>query len=145
MVKKNLANKEINQTYIGFLFGHLSIEDGSCSSALHLKLRDIRRITFPYIHAYSFMSNNTFFSKYSKGKGMLLGTSNFSFNSLPHKPDFERPCKRSLLKTLREKEKMLVTSIFSFSHNVFYSFQNRFQFFSHIYFVICKCFRFQPI
>ena len=41
--------------------------------------------------------------------------------------------KRSLLKTLWEKEEMLVTSIFSFSHNVFYPSQNKFQFFSHIY------------
>ena len=31
-----------------------------------------------------------------------------------------RPSRSSLLKTLWEKEKMLVTSIFSFSHNVFY-------------------------
>ena len=31
-----------------------------------------------------------------------------------------RPGKRSLLKTLWEKVKMLVTSIFSFFHNVFY-------------------------
>ena len=37
---------------------------------------------------------------------------------------------------------MLVTSIFSFSHNVFYPSQNKFQFFSHIEFVVCKSFRF---
>ena len=41
---------------------------------------------------------------------------------------------KSLLKTLWEKEKMLVNSIISFSHNVFYPSQNRFQFFNHIYF-----------
>ena len=46
----------------------------------------------------------------------------------------------ALLKTLWEKEKMLVTSIFSFSHNVFYSSQNKFQVFSHIHSVICKVF-----
>ena len=40
---------------------------------------------------------------------------------------------------------MLVTSIFSFSHNVFYPTQNKFQFFSHIYFVVCKCFQFGPV
>ena len=33
--------------------------------------------------------------------------------------------KKPKWKTLREKEKMLVTSIFSFSHNVFYTFQNK--------------------
>ena len=32
---------------------------------------------------------------------------------------------RSLFKTLWEKEKLLVTSIFSFSHNVFYSIKDR--------------------
>ena len=33
-----------------------------------------------------------------------------------------RVCSRSLLKTLWEKEKLLVTSNFSFSHSVLYSF-----------------------
>ena len=42
------------------------------------------------------------------------------FNSLLHNPIFQRSCARSLLKTLWEKEKMLVTSIFSFFHNVFF-------------------------
>ena len=42
-----------------------------------------------------------------------------------------------LLKTLWEKEKMLVTSIFSFSHYVFYPSQNKVQFFKSIYFVVC--------
>ena len=37
---------------------------------------------------------------------------------------------------------MLVTSIFSISHNVFYPSLSNFQFLSHIYFVICKCFQF---
>ena len=41
---------------------------------------------------------------------------------------------RDLLKTLWEKEKMLETSIFSFSHNIFYPLQNKFQFFSCISF-----------
>ena len=35
-------------------------------------------------------------------------------------PTFNDPQERYLLKTWWEKEKMLVTSIFSFSHNVFY-------------------------
>ena len=38
-----------------------------------------------------------------------------------------------------------LTSIFSFSHNVFYHFQNKFQFLGHIYFVVCKCFEFGPV
>ena len=40
------------------------------------------------------------------------------FNSLPH--NLQRPWERSLLKRLWEKEKLLLTSIFSFSNNVFY-------------------------
>ena len=43
-------------------------------------------------------------------------------NSFPHSDTFWRPWETSLLKTLWEKEKLLVTSIFSFSHSVFYQF-----------------------
>ena len=39
---------------------------------------------------------------------------------------FNDPHTGSLLKTLWEKEKMLVTSIFSFSHNVFHPSQYKF-------------------
>ena len=38
----------------------------------------------------------------------------------PNKPWFLRDCSTSLLKTLWEKEKLLKTSNFSFSHSVFY-------------------------
>ena len=41
-----------------------------------------------------------------------------TLNSLPHNHDFQRPCTKSLLKSLWDKEKLLGTSIFSFSHNV---------------------------
>ena len=41
------------------------------------------------------------------------------FNPLPHNDNFWR-----LLKTLWEKKKMLVTSIFFFSHNIFYSIEH---------------------
>ena len=63
-------------------------------------------------------------------------------NSFPHNADFEDLWKRNHLKTVWEKEKMLVTSIFSFSQNVFYPFKLKFQFLSHIYCVICNCFQF---
>ena len=55
--------------------------------------------------------------------------------SPPHNPD---------LATLEEKhfKKLVVSSIFSFSHTVFYSSQHNFQFLSHYYFVVCKCFEF---
>ena len=47
-----------------------------------------------------------------------------SFNPFPNKPWFLPVCSTSLLKTLRKKEKLLVTSNFSFSHSVFYPSKN---------------------
>ena len=47
---------------------------------------------------------------------------NRELNHFPHKPLFLRVCSISLLKTRREKEKLLVMSNFSFSHGVFYPF-----------------------
>ena len=38
------------------------------------------------------------------------------------------------------RRRMLITSIFSFSHNVFNFFENRLQFLSDIYFAACKYF-----
>ena len=43
-------------------------------------------------------------------------------NSFPNKPRFLRVCSKSHLKTLWEKEKLLVVSNISFSHSVFYPF-----------------------
>ena len=43
-------------------------------------------------------------------------------NPLPNKPWFLHVCSTSLLKTLWEKEKLLVTSNFSFSHSVLHRF-----------------------
>ena len=45
------------------------------------------------------------------------------FNPFPNKPLFVRLCSKSLLKTLWEKEKLLVTSNFSFSPQCFLSFR----------------------
>ena len=60
-------------------------------------------------------------------------------------PTFNDPQERRLLKTLLKKEKMLVTSIFSFSHNVFYPIEDRNLHLSYNYFVICKCFQFDLV
>ena len=49
--------------------------------------------------------------------------SSLSLNPFPNKLWFLRVCSTSLLKTLREKEKLLVTGNFSFSQSVFYMFQ----------------------
>ena len=45
------------------------------------------------------------------------------FNPFPNKPWFSRVCSTGLLKTLCEKEKLLVTSNFSFSHSIFKPFR----------------------
>ena len=45
-----------------------------------------------------------------------------SFNPFPNKPWLLRVCSTSLLKTMWEKENLLVTSNFSFFHIVFYPF-----------------------
>ena len=46
-----------------------------------------------------------------------------NLNPFPNKPWFLPICSTSLLKILGEKEKLLVASNFSFSHSVFYSFE----------------------
>ena len=48
-------------------------------------------------------------------------------------------------KTLREKEKILVTSIFSSTHNVFYPSQEEFLFLIYITAVVCKYFESRPV
>ena len=66
-----------------------------------------------------------------------------SLNHFPSKPWFLRVCSLSLLKTLWEKEKLLVTSNFSFSHNVFYPFEKLAAIFIKVEFVVCKVFQFE--
>ena len=56
-------------------------------------------------------------------KGGCLGFSHLILNPFPNQPWFLRVCITSLLKTLWEKEKLLVTSSFSFPYNVFYPYK----------------------
>ena len=70
-----------------------------------------------------------------------------SFNSIsvipfPNKSWFIRVCSISLLKPLQEKEKLLVTSNFSFSHSVFYPFWQLSAIFIKLNIVVCKLFQF---
>ena len=53
-------------------------------------------------------------------------------NPLPHNDDFRCSGGKSLLKTLLERKKMLVTSIFFFSHNVFYPMKDNLNVLSNI-------------
>ena len=62
------------------------------------------------------------------------------FNRKPHNADFHKPWKRCLFHTLREKEKMLVTSIFSSCHKLFYLIQETLHHLSKTDIVVCTCF-----
>ena len=64
------------------------------------------------------------------------------FNPFTNEPWLLRVCSISLLKTLREKEKLLVTSNFSFSHSVFYLFGEIPAIFIQVKAVVCKPFQF---
>ena len=89
-------------------------------------------------------------------QGFLGGTNNTPHNSVdsvptsnlvcintfPNKPWFLRVCSGSLLKTLWEKEKLLVTSNFSFSHSVFYPFEKLSAIFILLEIFVCKLLQF---
>ena len=68
-----------------------------------------------------------------------------TFNPFPNKPWLLRVCSTSLLKTLREKKKLLVTSNFFFSHIVFYPFVEISAIFIKLEIVVCKLFQFGPV
>ena len=59
-------------------------------------------------------------------------------NPVPNKPWFLRVSSKSLQKTLLEKEKLLVTSNFSFFHSVFYPLGELPAIFSKFKIVICR-------
>ena len=71
------------------------------------------------VHRVMFRTLNSFFNKWC-------------FNPFPNKPWFLRVCSTSLLRTLREKEKSLVMSDFSFSHSVFTCLENFLAFSSNL-------------
>ena len=66
-------------------------------------------------------------------------------NPFPHNDTFWCPWETSLLKTLWEKEKLLVTSNNSFSHGVFYPFGYFSAIFVKFEIVVCKLFQFERV
>ena len=74
--------------------------------------------------------------------GVVVFPTYFLNNPFPNKPWFSRVCSTSLLKPLREKEKLLVTSNFSFSHSIFYTFEELSAIFIKFKIVVCKLFQF---
>ena len=75
------------------------------------------------------------------GKGLMISLF-FPFTPFPNKPWFLRDSSTSLLKTLREKEKFLVTSNFSFSDSVLFPFAEPSVIFIKFKIVLCKPFQF---
>ena len=63
-------------------------------------------------------------------------------NPFPNKPWFSCVCSTGLLKTLWEKEKLLITSNFSFSHSVCYPFGKLSANSIKFEVVLCKLFQF---
>ena len=84
--------------------------------------------------------------KYCFGSGIyiivLLKLTFFSLNLFPNKPWFLPVCSTILLKTMWEKEKLLIMSNFSFSHIVFYPFEELSAIFIKLRIVVCKLFQF---
>ena len=98
----------------------------------------ISHIFYPFQSKFQFLSHilsSANASNFNQAKIMSICKE----LTLSHTIPTFNPEKKSLLKTLREKEKMLVTTIFYFPH-IFYPSKNKFQFFRNIYFVVCKCF-----
>ena len=69
----------------------------------------------------------------------------WKLSPFPNKPWFLRVCSTSLLKTLWEKEKLLVTSSFSFSRSVFFQFQKVCDIFIEFEITVCKLFQFGTV
>ena len=65
-----------------------------------------------------------------------------SLNPFPNRPWFLLVCSTRLLKTLWEKEKLLVTSNLPFSHSVFNPFEDLSSIFIKFEIVVCKLFQF---
>ena len=101
----------------------------------------------------------TVFQLYRSGQCTYLGFPGVPLTSTPHNniskplaafplnPFLKRPwflsvCSTSLLKTMREKKKFLVTCNFSFSHSVFYPFAELSAIFIKVEIVVCKLFQF---
>ena len=66
---------------------------------------------------------------------------NMHVSPFPNKPWFSRVCSASLLKTLWEKDELLVMSNSSFSHSVFYPFGKHSAIFIKFEIVVCKLFQ----
>ena len=90
--------------------------------------------TYRWIHKNQFCSTTDWFMMQN---GSLACR---KFNPFPNK--FLHVCPTILLETLWEKEKLLVTNDFSFSHSVYYTFGEHSAIFIKFEIVVCKLFQF---
>ena len=85
------------------------------------------------------------FHKSSFARSLKVGIVCYGINPFPNKPWFLPVCCMCFLKTLWEKEKLLITSNFSFSHSVFYLFGEHSAIFVKFEIVVCKLFQFRRV
>ena len=74
-----------------------------------------------------------------------VGKGEIALNPFPNKPCFLCVCSTSLLKTLWEKEKLLITSNFSFSYIIFYLFEELSAILIIFKIVVCKLYQFGKV
>ena len=82
-------------------------------------------------------SKHMFYDSKEEGVRKHCGKEKMLVNPFPNKPWFLRVCSKSLLKTLWEKEKLLIMSNFSFSHSVFYLLEELSAIFIKVEIVVC--------
>ena len=118
----------ISEDVFDFMISYLPFPQKSIRSEF-AKLFSISIVQCHFQHYFSYVSRHML----SETKFCLPRFSSVStifsqvflhrvLNPFPNKPWFLRVCSKSLLKTLWEKEKLLKTSNFSFSHSVFFTF-----------------------
>ena len=121
-------------------FGNVQKEEnaGNQYSLLFPMFSTFPNTNFSFLVTFILLSASSFNLGQSKNKSFGKGL----FIPFPNKPLFSRVCSTSLLKTLWEKEKLLVTSNFSLSRSVFYMFEERSAIFIKSEIVVCKLFQF---
>ena len=135
-----------SQSYYGHILSSVILPNGLYLKKPNGLLFDKVEVTLtPYGATKNFDSHEEIAFEKNVGKEVNAVTSIFSFfqryilsfNPFTNKPWFLRVCSTSLLKTLWEKEKLLVTSNFSFSHSVFYPFGELSTIFIKLEIVVC--------
>ena len=147
---------EIISLWFFFTSNTATLVTPSCSDGKNNKNEEIQydryNILKIYIGNYLFWKRpqKEYFLKHSEKRrkcwwaafSPLLTMFYFFFNPFPKKP---RACSTCLLKTLCEKEKLLLTSNFFFSHCVFYPIRELSAIFIKLKIVVCKLFQFGAV